>query len=637
MEAQMVEQAPGKYTPPSITVPGWPDLEAPSPCENEISRHPYVKKGKPVMIVTKLADGTEERFFLFENSIGVSWRDTRPPTFLHVLYNHDAIQQSRSEPIFFVESEPEADQLSALGLLATTYGRPAAIPPYQHDLLRGRTVLAVGRAGEDGEVHVNAVRDEYKSVATVRTLKVEDPSGVTQPGYRLEDWLRDTTGEDQRGWLLAAARGERVPVRLPLKASGKSLEALPGLGESAGRVMDKAVQQAPARSAEVLLFGVEARCQIGTPTVQKGSTPLYRPARPEIVLSNDPCVGMEPAWLVKDVLPETGAGMIYAPSMAGKSFVGIDLCYAVENGIEWAGRQVRQGRAIYVASELSASILRRSYAQFEAQDLDRPFAIIRADNLGHHLTGDSKGVESLIQDIDYARGQDDVRLVFVDTFETIALGTDENSSSAVGQVWDCLTKISARFNCFVLVAHHTGKDGDRYRGSSTLMNRSDTVVSIKVLSHDRRRLKVEKQRDGRSGLTAEFVLETIPGSSCCFPVFVNEWHLKEETSSSHSGHPERAPKAQKGEKIQSAILGVLHAAYLQTGETRISKKELLQHKTILSCMSGSSNDTARRSLDRVLKQMDDQDLIVRIGSDIKLSDTALSCPDMSGHLYRWCA
>jgi len=629
MEAQMLEQGPNpvNVVDPSIGS----NLEVPLPLiqPGELSRHLYTKGGKANMLVIKLESGEDRRFYYFESSHSAGWSPNRPPTHLWVLYNHDAIKRSRSEPVFYVETEPEADQLSALGLLATTFGRVAAVPPFQRDVLRGRTALAVGRAGADGEVHVNAVKGEYQSVATVRTLTVEHPSGPTPPGYRLADWLRDTAGEDQHDWLLAVARGERYPGRLPYIEPGGPSGAVSGADQQEGRVFQNAAQQAPNRSAQVLVFGVGARGQVGTMTVTDNPRPIQRPRRPGVVLSNDPSFGMEPEWLVQDVLPETGTGMIYAPSMAGKSFIGIDLCYAVENGLNWAGRDVKRGRAIYVSAEHSTSICRRANLQFQAQDMDRPFTVIRADSLGYNLAGDSGDVERLLEEIEYERGQDDVRLVFIDTFETIALGVEENSSSAVGQIWACFAKISARFNCFVLVAHHTGKSGENYRGSSTLMNRSETVIEVCELDSGLRRMEIKKQRDGLSGLTADFALDTVPGTSCCYPVFRDNWRIKRDSSSGAPGCSQKKPKDRRGRQLQSAILGALQDTWAQTGRVEMTKPELLKHLLIVTFFEGSSKDAARKALDRGLTDLEDQGLISRSGPSIRLLDTNANVPDVS--------
>lgn len=604
-------------------------LQVPPPprLEREVSRHFYTKSNRPVMMAVKLEGGADDRFFYTESNVSAQWSRSRPPTFLPVLYNHDEIKRSGTEPIFYVETEPEADMLAGLGLVATTYGRAGAIPPYQKDMLQGRTILAIGRAGQDGEVHINAVEAEFRGVATVRTFLVGPPSGATPRRYTLGDWLNDTKGEEQRAWLLGLARGERYPGSLPHAGSGRLQEKVSRPETSSVPENAEAAQQAPQRSAKVFVFGVAAAGLSSAVTANCTILPLRRPLRPGIVMTNDPRAGLEPKWLVEGVLPMVGAGMIYAPSKAGKSFIGIDLCYAVENGLPWGERGVKPGRAIYVASEYSASVWRRARHQFEAEALDRPFTIIQSDVLGHQLSGDSNGIQRLIEDIDHARGPDDIRLVFIDTFETIALGVDENSSGAVGQVWDCFAKIAARFNCFVLVAHHTGKSGDSYRGSSTLMNRPETVLSINVSANGRRRLEIEKQRDGVNGLTAEFDLETDPGTSYCRPVFRMGWQIKAQSSSGQSETPKRDHKESKVEQVQSAILEVLEGRYDDTGVARLTKEELRQHPSIISSAGTVSKDAFRKCLTRAVDALSAAGLITVFGNLVMRLDSGCWPPD----------
>lgn len=121
----------------------------------------------------------------------------------------------------------------------------------------------MGNADEDGEVHVNAVREEYKSIATVRTLILENPYGVTLPGYRLVDWLQDTIPEGQRGWLLSVAQGIRHPGRPPLSKSGRPLEVFSGSNESGGGCSEKPAQQVLLHSTHIFSSGLGPGVKLG--------------------------------------------------------------------------------------------------------------------------------------------------------------------------------------------------------------------------------------------------------------------------------------------------------------------------------------------------------------------------------------
>ncbi len=586
------------------------------------------------MIVNMLAGGTEERFYFFQNNLEVRWTDKKPATFLPVLYNHDGILERSSEPIFFVETEQEADRLTSLGVVATSYGSAGSPPLYQQDLLKRRQILAIGRADAEGERFVQAVRDAYGDWATVRTQIVEHPLATTPEGYRFEDWLNDTAALDQKMWLLAWASGERRPLERSLGGLGSVPDGNVkpvGLTE---HEKPEATQQPPTRSAEVILFDAAASGEIGDVATSKLEPPRHLPSR--VVLSNDKTAGVEPEWLVDGLLPKEGAGMLYAPSSAGKTFIGIDLCYAIQNGQTWAGRAVKQGKAVFVAAEDSTGVCYRAVAQFDVGDYADPFIIVRADEQGLSLVSDGQDLRQLIEDIDSARGDDEVRLIIIETFEKIAEGIDENMSGPVGQVWSNLGTISRKFGCFVLLAHHTGKAGETYRGSSTFKNRADTVLSIEQRGDGKRGLQVVKQRNGISGLSAEFVLEAIPGTQTCRVVFTEDWRGGTDIESE-----KKNPKEGKGQQLRSAILGVLQERYSSAREAQVEKAELRQHPAILSCLGTYKNDAARKALERALVVLEEDGLIRRAGQTIELitfsnfeSDSSKVGPDMSGFIFR---
>lgn len=634
MEVQMLDRSLESSPQPMASVLDLMKAEPPYPSDTEVSRHMYKKRGKSIMLVAKLSDGNEERFFCWENSFETVWKDRSPPTFLPILYNHDGIRESHGGPIFFVESEYEADRLISLGLVATSYGSAGSPPPYQQELLTGRQILAIGQAGSEGERFVRAVRQAYGDSASIRTLIVEKPLGGTPDGYRFADWLNDTAAIDQKMWLLTRARGECGSLEV---ASGGLGSAPDGNAEPACpdvHEKQKANQQPSARSPEAILLGGAANGEIGS--VATGHRDLPRHRRNRVVLSNDMTAGAEPEWLVDGVLPEEGTGMLYAPSSAGKTFIGIDLCYAVQNGQSWAGKGVKQGRAVYVAAEDSAGVCYRARAQFDAGEYDDPFSIVRADDDGLSLISEGQDLNKLIEDIDFARGDDDVRLIIIETFEKIAEGIDENMSGPVGQVWSNLARIARRFGCFVLLAHHTGKGGETYRGSSTFKNRADTVLSIEEGGDGDRRLQVVKQRNGISGLSAEFTLEAIPGTQACRVMFTTDW-----TGGPAAERERKKPKEGKGQQLQSAILGVLQERYSGTGEKQIDKTDLRQHPAILSCLGSDKNEAARKAFERALLGLQEYGLIRRAGQTVELialgefePDTPKGCPDMSGFIFR---
>jgi RecA-family ATPase len=60
-----------------------------------------------------------------------------------------------------------------------------------------------------------------------------------------------------------------------------------------------------------------------------------------------------PEWLIEGVIEHGGLAMLFGPSGHGKSFLSADWMMCVTTGTRWAGREVRQGRVIYVAARWS--------------------------------------------------------------------------------------------------------------------------------------------------------------------------------------------------------------------------------------------------------------------------------------------
>lgn len=66
-----------------------------------------------------------------------------------------------------------------------------------------------------------------------------------------------------------------------------------------------------------------------------------------------------PSWLVDDIIPETGIGVIYGESGSYKSFLTIDLLAHIGNGRAWFGKDTKKKPVIYIALEGNAGIPKR--------------------------------------------------------------------------------------------------------------------------------------------------------------------------------------------------------------------------------------------------------------------------------------
>jgi len=180
-------------------------------------------------------------------------------------------------------------------------------------------------------------------------------------------------------------------------------------------------------------------------------------------------------WRVKKLLPKCGVGLFYGQSMTLKSFLAMDVNLHIAIGWNWAGRTVAQGAAVYIAAEGAAGVRKRKIG-FEQHHLEHlpkivPFFLIEAaPNLG---TGQDD-LNTLIAAVELAGVAPGI--ITIDTLAQTLGGAEENGVG-MQQIIANAQALSIRFNCFVLIIHHSGlTDDDRPRGHSSLKGALDVLI-----------------------------------------------------------------------------------------------------------------------------------------------------------------
>lgn len=213
--------------------------------------------------------------------------------------------------------------------------------------------------------------------------------------------------------------------------------------------------------------------------------------------------GKPPRWLMKRVLPESAIGTIIGQPSTGKSFLAMDMAFAIAQGNEWRGHKVKQGRVVIVAAEGAGGMRKRlqAYALYHNIDLNSvPLQVIPA---APNLT-DAKDVVELTAAI--KRGGQ-VSLIVVDTFAQTTPGSNENSGEDVGKALAHCALLHEHTGAFVLLVHHVGKDENRgARGWSGLRGNVDCELHVMRKNGDRT-MRITKQKDGEDGLVFGFDLE----------------------------------------------------------------------------------------------------------------------------------
>ena len=196
----------------------------------------------------------------------------------------------------------------------------------------------------------------------------------------------------------------------------------------------------------------------------------------------------EPRHLIKNVLPETGVGLLSGQFGTFKTFVAINLCMSAMVGCPFAGqyRVKRTGGVLYIATEGQTHLERRIDAAAVDCGEDRPLPIYQLTEVPHLL--DPKGLVQIISDAKEAasrmKREYDIELVLVviDTVSGAAGYTkanDENDAAVTGRVMAAMKAISNATGAFVLGVDHFGKNVEvGTRGSSNKEAPAETVLAL---------------------------------------------------------------------------------------------------------------------------------------------------------------
>ena len=215
-------------------------------------------------------------------------------------------------------------------------------------------------------------------------------------------------------------------------------------------------------------------------------------------------------WRIRDVLPETGLGMILGMSTAGKTFVALDMAAHVSLGMAWHGFKTYAAPVVYVGLEGEQGIQRRINAWKQHYELALPdtFRFVLQPFNMLQLTN----VADLAAAVLDAGGKGGV--IIVDTLNRATPGADENSSVDMGNTIAAAKKLQAATSGMVMLVHHKGKsDAAGARGHSSLYGALDAAIAVNNQGGSRSwstdPAKGGKSKDGEA-VTKGFDLESVP-------------------------------------------------------------------------------------------------------------------------------
>ncbi|GEO17431.1 AAA family ATPase [Microvirga aerophila] len=241
------------------------------------------------------------------------------------------------------------------------------------------------------------------------------------------------------------------------------------------------------------------------------------------------------AWLIRDLIPETGKGLMSGQWGSGKTFGALDLSASVMTMEAFAGRRVnRQGGVLFIAPEGAYEIpirlrgivegklqgLTFLHTGTDAKPIDPgrlPIAWI--DECPPLVGKDSVEILTLTAQAAAERMEETfglpLALIVVDTVAASAGVMDENAAAENHRVMNALETLSRKIGAFVLGVDHFGKMVETgTRGSSAKEAAADVVLAM-LADRDvsgtisNTRMAVRKLRGGATGAETPYSLEVI--------------------------------------------------------------------------------------------------------------------------------
>ncbi len=202
--------------------------------------------------------------------------------------------------------------------------------------------------------------------------------------------------------------------------------------------------------------------------------------------------------LIENVLRKGHKMLISGPSKAGKSFLLIQLCIAIAEGMRWMGWQCTEGKVLYVNLELDrASCLHRFRDAYETLG----WAPEHLDNIDiWNLRGKSIPMDKLAPKLIRRAAKKNYTAIIIDPIYKVITG-DENSADQMAKFCNQFDKVCTELEAAVIYCHHHSKGAqggkramDRSSGSGVFARDPDAILDLIELRATEALLKQEVNR-----------------------------------------------------------------------------------------------------------------------------------------------
>lgn len=316
------------------------------------------------------------------------------------------------------------------------------------------------------------------------------------------DGLSEADEKNIASGLIDGPRKERWQVRHPLSSASDGSAAEPD-----------AYEKAVANKLRELQVADEARRRLAQ------QRRAHRPRIAEGVIDDLDSIP-EPVMLMGSLVPDQAVGFLAGRSGAYKSFLATAWACCIATGRPWLGRAefavTRPMKVLYVAAEGAAGAAGRIRAWEADAGVSRRGRLMLYPRPIH--LNDSAQVEELTAYV----LEHGFQFLVIDTYHRSAPGTEENSSTEFGVVFEAVATLRDEHGLSTLFVDHTGgqKNGNP-RGTSAKRDDADYVLSTTYAGEEavagaQREMFVSKLKD--SDTTGRWCIRLVPVEGQTFPV-----------------------------------------------------------------------------------------------------------------------
>ncbi len=226
-----------------------------------------------------------------------------------------------------------------------------------------------------------------------------------------------------------------------------------------------------------------------------------------------------PEALIEGVLRRGHKMIISGPSKSGKSFILMELCIAIVEGLPWLGFPCRPGRVLYINLEIdSASCISRFL------DIYKALGIVPIHSINvevWNLRGHAAPLEQLAPKIISRAKSRKINAVILDPFYKLNSG-DENNAGDMARFVNEVDRICTETGASVIYSHHHSKSSadrkaiNRASGSTVFARDPDAILDMIDLVRPQ---EIEADiSDSATALRMSFILREFPS-----PGPINLW------------------------------------------------------------------------------------------------------------------